>query len=1039
MSATLLRKAQALLIYLALEPGLHERDALAALLWSDLPAAKARTNLRTVLSRLRPHLADYLNASRRTIGFVPGPDAWVDVMAFEQGVASAVLTVQREALTLYQGEFLAQFSVGDALLFEEWVLFRRERLRSLGLDALAGLAEAALETADYAQATADLRRLLALDPWREAAHRALMRALAASGDRAAALAQFERCRQTLGEDLGVEPALATVALYEQIKAGEIPGTVDDGRWPLIKSGVDDGRSVALGGFAHNLPAQTSPFVGREAELTQIGELLANPDCRLLTLFGPGGMGKTRLALQAARQAQAAFGGGICLVRLEAIETADLLITAIADALTLPLSGKQTPKVQLLAYLQERQMLLLLDNFEHLLPGGDLLVDLLQAAPGLKLLVTSREALNLYEEWLLAVEGLAFPSPESAAAAETFDAISLFHQRARRVDLSFSLAQNETAVIEICRRLWGMPLAIELAAAWVRTIPCPEIARQIAANLDILESSLHNKPARHRSMTAVFDHSWALLRPAERQMACRLAVFQGGFSATAAAEVATATRRDLSALIDKALLRLTAGGRYEFHPLIRQYVADKLAAQPQEEAETKARHSHLFAAFLQAREPHLHDGQQQTVLAEAYQEIENVRAGWQWALAQADTAVLSAYLETMASLYLARSQFSEGQAVVGQAVTVVTGMPDELILTARLLTWQARFDILLGHYDRAENCLRQAVDSVRPLREPRLLGRALAGGLGQLYLRRGELAQSIDYLQEGLPLLEKAQDWSGQAEALLHLSTARSFVAESEQTEVEQALVIYERLGDRMGMIRALIQLGNGHNAQGAYETAVTHYERGLALSREIGDRQTEASCLINLAVIAKRRQEYEKSRELSERSLAIFRETGARLGVAAALNNLGDLAHLSGEPKAAQSCYGESLAIRRQAGDRLGEGLVCHNLGRAALALGDRPLAAAYLKAALTIAADIDSKLLLLQVLVGVAHYLAQGSERARAADILALVGSHPASNQQTREEALVLRERLAGERPLGAAAAGAGSEASPDLSQMVGDLLAEL
>jgi tetratricopeptide (TPR) repeat protein len=348
--------------------------------------------------------------------------------------------------------------------------------------------------------------------------------------------------------------------------------------------------------------------------------------------------------------------------------------------------------------------------------------------------------------------------------------------------------------------------------------------------------------------------------------------------------------------------------------------------------------------------------------------------------------------------------------------------------ARLLTWQARFDILLGHYDTAENCLRQAVDIVRPLPQPRLLGRALAGGLGQLYLRRGELAQSIDYLQEGLPLLEEAQDWPGQAEALLHLSTARSFVAESEHTEAEQALVIYERLGDRMGMIRALIQLGNSENAQGAYKTAATHYERGLALSREIDDRQTEASCLINLAVIAKRHQEYEKSRQLSERSLAIFRETGARLGVAAALNNLGDLARLTGEPEAAQSWYTESLTIRRQAGDRLGEGLLCHNLGRVALDLGDGAAARVYLKDALTIAADIDSKLLLMQVLVGAAHYLVQADERAWAAGLLALVGSHPASNEQTRAEAAALRERLARERPLGTVALG-------DLSQVVAEL----
>jgi predicted ATPase len=338
------------------------------------------------------------------------------------------------------------------------------------------------------------------------------------------------------------------------------------------------------------------------------------------------MGKTRLALRAARQALDAFRDGVWLVRLEGVETVAQLPTAVADALGLPLSGKQPPREQLLAYLPERELLLLLDNFEHLSSGGEPLVELLEAAPGLKLLLTSREALNLYEEWLLPVEGLPFPleADEAASATlEAFDAVKLFVQRARRVNVNFALAAQATAVTDICRYLWGIPLAIELAAAWARAIPCQEIARQIADNLAALESAAPNVPARHRSMTAVFDHSWQLLRPAERHLARRLAVFQGGFSAAAAGKTTAATRRDLSSLADKALLRLTANGRYEFHPLIREYAAAKLANHPAEWQETKARHSQFFAAFLHAREPHLHDSQQQTVLAEAYQEIENL--------------------------------------------------------------------------------------------------------------------------------------------------------------------------------------------------------------------------------------------------------------------------------------------------------------------------------------------------------------------------------------------------------------------------------
>jgi DNA-binding SARP family transcriptional activator len=500
LSNTLLKKAQALLIYLALEPGRHERESLAALLWSDTPGDKARANLRTALNRLRQPLGHYLDTHHQAVTFASAAPYWLDVAYFEQGLGHPTTAEQRAALNLYQGDFLAGWNVPAAPLFEEWALLKREYLRGLALAGLAKVAEDALAADDYAQAISDLRRLLALDPWREAGHRALMRALATSGDRAAALAQYDACRRILAEELAVAPAPETVTLYQQIKEGRLAEakTVQPLPWPAPP---------------HNLPAETTPFVGRQEELTQIGGLLAptNRACRLLTLFGPGGIGKTRLALQAARRLLPDFADGVFLVSLETVTSADLLATAIAAALNLRLTGQSPAETQLLAYLRERELLLVLDNFEHLLAGSDFLVTLLETAPGVKLFITSREALNLYEEWLLAVEGLSYPPEGSPADPAQFEAVFLFQQRAGQALLDFSLAQNEPAVAEICRLLLGMPLGIELAAAWVRTIACAEIARQIAANLATLTTSLRNVPPRHRSMVAVFDHSWELLR------------------------------------------------------------------------------------------------------------------------------------------------------------------------------------------------------------------------------------------------------------------------------------------------------------------------------------------------------------------------------------------------------------------------------------------------------------------------------------------------------------------------------------------------
>ncbi|HSM56869.1 MAG TPA: BTAD domain-containing putative transcriptional regulator [Candidatus Sulfomarinibacteraceae bacterium] len=389
LSPSLLKKAQALLVYLALEPGPHRRDKLATLLWSDMPAATARANLRTALSRLRRPLEPYVHASRSHVALRPDPGVWVDAARLEQGLAAEGIAVQRQALALYRGEFLESLSLDSARRFEEWALLRGERLRALVLDAFAGVAQQALDAGDQAQAIGDLRRLLALDPWREAAHRALMRALAASGERAAALAQYERCRRTLRAELGVGPAPATTALYEAIKEGA--------HAPPAPPSPTVARH-------NNLPPQTTPFAGRREELAQLAALLADPHCRLLTLLGPGGSGKTRLALEAARRAKDTFAAGVALVPLDRVDNAARLAAAIVESLALPPSGDEDPQARLLAYLRRRELLLVLDDLAPLPDGGELLVQLLEGAPRLKLLVTARQRLNLYQEWLLDVAG-----------------------------------------------------------------------------------------------------------------------------------------------------------------------------------------------------------------------------------------------------------------------------------------------------------------------------------------------------------------------------------------------------------------------------------------------------------------------------------------------------------------------------------------------------------------------------------------------------------------------------------------------------------
>lgn len=331
---------------------------------------------------------------------------------------------------------------------------------------------------------------------------------------------------------------------------------------------------------NKLPAQLTSFIGREAELCAVAELLANPACRLLTLVGAGGIGKTRLAIEVAFRVAQHFADGVCFIPLQAVPSPDLLTPAIVDALAIPRSGQADLLSHVLTYLHDKHLLLVLDNVEHLLDAIGVLTAILQAAPAVTLLVTSREVLHLQEEWLYRIDGLAVPADAHADAWANCDAVRLFVERARQVRHDLALETEAAAVVRICRLVEGMPLALEVAAAWLSTLSCAEVADEIQRSLDFLSTTLRDVPERHRSMRAVFDHSWQRLSPEERAVFMRLSVFRGGFNRAAAEVVAGATLPLLTALVGKSLLRWEFDRRrYQIHGLLRQYAAEQLAQSP----------------------------------------------------------------------------------------------------------------------------------------------------------------------------------------------------------------------------------------------------------------------------------------------------------------------------------------------------------------------------------------------------------------------------------------------------------------------------
>ncbi|HTF41416.1 MAG TPA: AAA family ATPase, partial [Propionibacteriaceae bacterium] len=361
--------------------------------------------------------------------------------------------------------------------------------------------------------------------------------------------------------------------------------------------------------AHNLPVQLTTFIGRVEEMNELSKLLDDSACRMATLVGPGGSGKTRLVMEAARIMASEFPDGVYFVPLEPVGSVEFLVPAIADSIGLSLRGQEEPKAQLLNHLNDNQLLIVLDNFEHLITAASVLSDMLAAATKLKLIVTTREALKLSEEWIFPVPGMRFPETNAAAGPENYDSVRLFVERAQRVKRGYSPEADWAAIVRLCQLTWGMPLAVELAASWINVLSCQEIVAEIERNLDFLASSLRNVPERHRSVRAVFAQSWSLLGQQERDVFARLSVFRGTFGREAAEEIAGASLPLLSTLVDKSLLKPLPESRYRVHELLRQYAFEKLSQSSEDVSRARDSHSAYYLDFLRRRTPDFIGGRQ----------------------------------------------------------------------------------------------------------------------------------------------------------------------------------------------------------------------------------------------------------------------------------------------------------------------------------------------------------------------------------------------------------------------------------------------
>ncbi|MBL8057222.1 MAG: AAA family ATPase, partial [Anaerolineales bacterium] len=704
-------KVRALLAYLAVEAGRpHPRAELCALLWPDRPEAAARRNLTQALTALRRTLGEaWLLAGPEVVRLNPERDLIVDAARFGALLDTAERHAHRSwptcrpcadrleaALALYRGDFLAQFFLPDSAPFEEWALLWRERLRQRAFSALERLAQRAEWCGAFSQAAAYAQRLAALDPLREASQREAMRLLALDGQLAAAEAQYEHLRRTLADELAVQPEPETRRLHERLRAGP-PAALRRLAAPPV-----------------NGPLPPNALVGRAADVPAVCAQLRADGVRALTITGPPGLGKTRLALEAAQALRFDFEDGVHVVELAPAADAEQVLPAIAQVLGVkePANGGALAAA-LSAWLQPRQVLLVLDNFEHVLAAAARVADLLAAGPGLKVLVTSRAPLRLRAEQQYAL------APLPAA-----DAVRLFGERARAVQPAFALtAANADALAELCARVDHLPLAIELLAGRARTFSPAELLRQLEQPLDALAHGARDLPARHRSLREALSWSYDRLTAEEQRAFAHLGVFVGGWTAEAALSVAGAAPAILEALSEASLVQAEAPAeetRFGLLETVREFALEQLAARGAA-PEARQRHAAYYLRLAERARPELDGPDQVRWFDRLEREHANLRAALAWGLAH-DRALGLGLAWAAARFWSVRGYLGEGRRWLQELLQPGAAVPPGL--EARALAAASRLASLQGEY-RAALELAGRSEAVS-LRQEDAGGVALAG-------------------------------------------------------------------------------------------------------------------------------------------------------------------------------------------------------------------------------------------------------------------------------------------------------------------------
>lgn len=943
------RKELAILAYLLLEGAqLHSREVLQALFWPDLDLDSGRNNLRVVLSHLQallpaePSTPRLFQTSRTDVQLNPDAALWIDVLHFQRLIeetqrhdhasrSSCPHCQQRlaEAVALYENEVLAGVALADSPIFEEWLFLQRERQHLLALKAYHDLTTFAEGQGTLEEALRFAQRQIALDPLREAAYRQQIFILARQGERSLALAAFERCRTIISNELGIDLEPETLLLHQQILSDQIvplrPLTPGANLQPAQLSPPLASVSLSLpapsllapapANARHNLPQHLTSFVGRELEIAQLHERLATGESRLISLVGPGGIGKTRLAIQVATTHQQFFPDGVYFVSLAGVQSVSAIPAAILDAMGATLgTGAASPIQQLLQGLAQQKMLLVIDNLEHLIDGVELLLEILQTAPTVTLLVTTREQLNCQAEDVFHLSGLAVPTQSDVTQAGQTAAVRLFCERAYRLNKEFKLTtENCPAVVKICQLVEGMPLAIELATTWLGDLDCAALAETLAHNQLILATTQRDLPTRHRSMQAVFDYSWQLLTPGEQRILSHLAICHGRFSARAANQICGASLVDLTRLRYKSLLRIAEVGYYDLHQLIRTFALATLRSDAQREAGERLTIFYMQQVANQATA--LDGAVPQAALRTIDMEVDNIQQAWQWAVEHDHFDLLMQGATGLGGYYTATGRNTECEVRFLPLAQQLLEQPEstsELYsrLCARLLDKVCHSLIWLGKLAEARKWAQIMVGVAQRLSDPKLVTRAYIHW-GKAVDELGNPHEATQTYEEALRLARQLSDSPLVGSILIELSHSLRALGRTSETEAVllESLQLHRSQGNRLAEQRSLLYLSVCKREEGDFQADRDYLMAAIDLLPLTGNRHVETRLLDALGINYGLVGNYRKAVEYHEASHQIAVEIHQPVQQSHTLRNLCTVHRKLGNLKLAEEYGLESLRL----------------------------------------------------------------------------------------------------------------------------------